>query len=49
MTSEQEQALLYWLREMDSARVSTGLLALAFEAGWNAREEAWRAEARGRA
>lgn len=36
--TEQERALLAWLREMDGEHVSTGLLARAFEAGWAACE-----------
>jgi hypothetical protein len=36
--TEQERGLLAWLREMDDQHVSTGLLALAFEAGWAACE-----------
>jgi hypothetical protein len=36
--TEQQQGLLAWLREMDDQHVSTGLLALAFEAGWAACE-----------
>jgi len=49
MTPEQERALLDWLKEVDDRQMTTGLLAKAFEAGWNAREAAWRTEARGRA
>jgi hypothetical protein len=40
MTPEQEQALLDWLKEVDSRQISTGLLAKAFQAGWEARETA---------
>lgn len=36
--TEQEQALIAWLREMDEQHVSTGLLARAFGAGWAACE-----------
>jgi hypothetical protein len=34
----QERALLKWLHEMDCSHVTTGLIAMAFEAGWAARE-----------
>lgn len=36
--TEKQRGLLAWLREMDDRHVSTGLLALAFEAGWAACE-----------
>ena len=36
--TEQELALIAWLREMDDQHVTTALLARAFEAGWAACE-----------
>lgn len=43
--TEQERALLTWLREMDDRHVTVGLLAAAFEGGWAAREAKLRGDA----